>query len=188
MIGWRLALYNFGMFRNGADDPANQPFFDSNAINLRAAETSDGFVARSGYDGEPGPPSWGLQVYPRCYVERGDGWSPSTLSLWDDLESPMAFSYAGIHAKAMRELDQTFVPEGWPFYVLWWVEPGLTPLWMEGAARLEHLYDHKATAQAFDFKTPFDARGLPARIDREAVRRKMAMNKARQERLLAEAT
>src|SRR5262245_42473400 len=75
---------------------------DRNDRNFRAAESSDGFIARSGYDGEPGPESCGKQVFPRFYVERGDGWSPSTLSLWRDLELPMAFTYAGIHAEAMR--------------------------------------------------------------------------------------
>ena len=68
-----------------------------------------------------GPQSWGEQVYPRFYVERGDGWSPSTLSLWRDLTALMAFSYSGIHAEAMRHGREWFVKPTWPGYVLWWV-------------------------------------------------------------------
>ena len=87
-----VALYTFGVFRAPANDPANQGFHSRNDRNLQAVEAAEGFVARSGYDGDPGPESWGVQVFPRFYVERGDGWSPATLSLWRDLESPMAFA------------------------------------------------------------------------------------------------
>ena len=102
MTGSRLALYTFGMFKGRASDPANQGFHDRNDAAFAAAEAADGFIARSGYEDEPGPASWGVQVYPRFYVERGDGWSPSTVSLWTDLESALAFSYSGLHAEARK--------------------------------------------------------------------------------------
>jgi hypothetical protein len=77
----RSALYTFGVFAAPAQVPANDGFHARNDINLRNVDVSDGFIARSGYDGDPGPASWGTQVHPRFCVERGDGWSPSTLSL-----------------------------------------------------------------------------------------------------------
>ncbi|BDA84772.1 hypothetical protein Sa4125_23140 [Aureimonas sp. SA4125] len=80
-MAYRLALYNFGMFRRPSDDPVNRGFHDRNDPNLRAVEASDGFISRSGYPDEPGPPSWGVQVFPRFFVDNGDGWAPSTLSL-----------------------------------------------------------------------------------------------------------
>jgi Domain of unknown function (DUF3291) len=118
MVTKRLALYNFGMFLLPAAHPSNQGFHDRNDLNFAVAEQSDGFIARSGYAGEPGPESWGNQVYPRFYVERGDEWSPSTLSLWRDLSSPMAYSYTGIHAEAMRQARDWFVKPEWPGYLL----------------------------------------------------------------------
>jgi len=78
----RLALFTFGIFREPAEHPVNDGFHTRNDSILAAVEHSDGFVARSGYDGEPGPASWCVQVYPDFYIERGDGWSPETLSLW----------------------------------------------------------------------------------------------------------
>src|SRR5688572_79781 len=119
MTARRIALYTFGVFRRPADDPANRGFHDRNDVNFEAVEASAGFIARSGYEDEPGPASWGEHVYPRFYVERGDGHSPSTLSLWTDLESPMAFSYAGIHAEALKHGRDWFVRPEWPPYVLW---------------------------------------------------------------------
>src|SRR3954464_12728557 len=146
----RLAIYNFGMFKVAGSDPANQGFHDRGDPNLAAAEQSDGFIARSGYEDDPGPESWGQQIYPRFYVERGDGWSPSTLSLWRDIASLMAFSYSGVHAEAMRHAREWFVKPAWPGYVLWWVDAGHTPEWAEGVERMEFLHDNGGSPFAFD--------------------------------------
>ena len=176
----RLAVYTFEVFRQPAESPVNQGFYDRNERNFRAAELSLGFVARSGYADEPGPDSWGVQVYPRFYVERGDGWSPSTLSLWSDLAEAMAYSYGPIHAEAMRHARDWFVPATWPPYVLWWTEPGAPPEWSEAVRRHAFLHDRGPTAEAFDFKTPFDAQGQPTSIDRAALKRLIQMNAERQ--------
>lgn len=175
----RLALYTFGVFRAPADSSVNQGFHDRNDINFRIAETSEGFIARSGYEDEPGPDSWGKQVFPRFYVERGDGWSPSTLSLWKDLASPMAFSYAGIHAEALKHGKEWFLRPTWPPYVLWWVGDDHTPTWAEAVARHELLHTLGAGPSAFDFKHPFDSEGMPTTVDRDAMRRYAKMNEER---------
>jgi hypothetical protein len=105
----RLAVYNFGMFRERAASPSNQGFRDREPANLEAVERASGFIGRAGYEGEPDRESWGVQVYPRFYVERGDGRAPSTLSLWIDIESLMAFTYSGVHAEALRHASDWFV-------------------------------------------------------------------------------
>jgi len=179
MGGHRLALYTFGIFQGSADDPANQGFHDRNDAAFAAAEAAEGFIARSGYAGEPGPASWGEQVYPRFYVERGDEWSPSTISLWRDLESAMAFSYSGLHAESLKLGRNWMVKPQWPPYALWWVDAAHTPDWPEAVARHEHLADHGSTPRAFDFKTPFDGHGLAAVIDRARIRQLAALNAAR---------
>lgn len=180
----RLALYTFGIFRAPASDAVNQGFHDRNDHNFLVAETSEGFIARSGYDEEPGPESWGVQVFPRFYSERGDGWSPSTLSLWKDLASPMAFSYAGIHRDAMRHGREWFLKPAWPPYVLWWVERDYTPTWTEAVVRHEFLHDHKASAFAFDFKTCFDEDGRSTTVDSQVVKQNMRLNEERQQQMI----
>lgn len=164
-----LAVYNFGMFRSRAENPANQGFRDLEQPNFAAADHAPGFIARSGYGEEEGPPSWGEQVYPRFYVDRGDGWSPSTLSLWKDLESLMAFTYFGMHAEALRRAGEWFVEQRWPLYVLWWVPPAHLPGWKEAVDRFEHLHDHGPKPTAFNFDDAFDAQGLPTIVDRKSV-------------------
>ena len=166
-----LAVYNFNNFRVRADEPVNQGFHDRNDLNFRAAETSEGFVARSGYEGEERPESWGPQVFPRFHIDNGDGWAPATLSLWRDLTSLYAFTYSAIHIEAMRNARQWFDPHTWPPYVLWWVSEGHVPTWQDGCERLEYLHDHGSSAFAFDFKAPFDPHGHRTAFDRAAVLR-----------------
>ncbi|MBL4646422.1 MAG: hypothetical protein COA52_05450 [Hyphomicrobiales bacterium] len=156
----RLALYNFGVFRQRAENPINDAWRDFHDPIMALIEKAPGFIARSGYDGDPGPHSWGTQVYPRFYEERGDGWSPATLSLWQDLEFLFQFTYFGLHQKAFVGGKKWFERGGWPPYVLWWVEDDHTPDWAEGVLHFEHLHDHGPTAKAFNFKKPFDAAGL----------------------------
>ena len=172
----RLAVYNFGVFRHPSAHASNDGFHARNDLNFATAEASAGFIARSGYEDEPGPESWGPQVYPRFYEEHGDGWSPATLSLWRDLPSLMAFSHAGIHAEAMRHARDWFVEPEWPSHALWWVRDDHRPDWAEGVARLEHLHDRGPTPYAFSFKTAFDPDGAPKRADHDAVRRLIAEN------------
>lgn len=182
----RVALYTFGIFRAPATDPSNQGFHDRNDVNFLAAESSEGFIARSGYADEPGPESWGKQVYPRFYEEKGDGWSPSSLSLWRDLISPMAFSYSGIHSEALKHGRSWFLKPEWPPYVLWWEEETHTPTWAEAIQRHEYLHDHGPTAWAFDFKQPYDVTGQRTVLNREDLKQYVESNQARQA-LLSEA-
>jgi hypothetical protein len=177
MIRSRIALYTFGIFIKPSADPANAGFHARNDANLAAAEAAAGFIARSGYDGDPGPASWGAHGYPRFYTQHGDAHSPSTLSLWTDLEAPFAFTYHGLHAEALSHGRDWFLrpnppPQkpAWPPYALWWVTPDHVPDWQEAVTRLEHLHDHGPSSRAFSWQTPFDAAGRAATVDRERVR------------------
>ncbi|PWV98033.1 uncharacterized protein DUF3291 [Hoeflea marina] len=60
-----LAMYNFGLHVAAYDQPEVLGFRLREPLNFAAAERAAGFVGRSGYDGEAGPASWGVQVFPR---------------------------------------------------------------------------------------------------------------------------
>lgn len=94
-----LALYTFGMFARRADHPANDGVHALNDPVFARVDRAEGLIARSGYASDPGPESWGPEVYPRFHEERGDGWAPATLSLWTELEAPWAFTYSGLAAR-----------------------------------------------------------------------------------------
>lgn len=165
-----LALYTFGVFTKPADHQVNDGFYALNDPILALVDKAPGLIARSGYDGDPGPASWGREVYPTFYEERGDGWSPATLSLWTDLESAMAFSYFGLHAEALTRGRKWFLKPQWPPYAAWWCADNHVPQWHEAVEKHALLHERGTSADVFDFKKPFDAFGRETRIDRQKVR------------------
>ncbi|MFK8034563.1 MAG: DUF3291 domain-containing protein [Hyphomicrobiales bacterium] len=156
-----LAIYNFGIFAKPSEHSANDDWHAREGPIFDKLTKAPGFIDRSGYDGEPGPNSWGTQVLPRFYEERGDGWAPATLSMWESLEALFNFTYTGLHKEAFARGKQWMVRGDWPPYVLWWVHHNHQPNWAEGVERFEHLHDHGPTAHAFNFKRAFRVDGEP---------------------------
>ncbi len=165
-----LALYTYGAFIGRSADPHNDGFHQRNDPVLACVDVAPGLIARSGYDSDPGPPCWGKQVYPRYWKDNGDGFSPSTLSLWCNMESAIAFAYYGLHADALKHGREWFQKPQWPPYVAWWIAAGNRPDWTEGVARIEHLQDNGPTPFAFSFTQAFDAEGEPVSVDHERVK------------------
>lgn len=182
--GHHLAMYNFGLHVAAYDAPEVRGFLLREPLNFAAAEQALGFAGRSGYPGEPGPASWGPQVFPRFIEGSGFETAPSSLSLWVDIESLMAFSYNGVHAEALKNARNWNRKNPWPPLVLWWVEKGTRPDWAEAAARLEWLNDHGSSEQAFSFKQPYGPDGLPVEIDRRRVKQIAEANAPDQQPLL----
>ncbi|TWC85485.1 uncharacterized protein DUF3291 [Rhizobium sp. SJZ105] len=182
----RIAVYNFGIQIASYDDPLVAGFARREPLNFLAAERAEGFVARSGYEGESDPASWGEQVFPRFLKESGAASGVSSFSLWCDIESLMAYSYSGVHAEALKHGRNWNVPQQWPSLVLWWVEAAHQPQWSEAVARFEHLHDHGPSPRAFNFKRPFGPDGTPLAIDRAKVREIGERNAAGQRDLLVQ--
>jgi hypothetical protein len=183
-VGFHLAMYNFGQHVASYDAPEVQGFLRREPLNFAAAEKASGFVGRSGYLGEPGPESWGVQVFPRFIKGSGFDSGPSSLSLWQDTESLMAFSYAGVHAEALKNARNWNTRNDWPPLVLWWVEAGRRPDWDRAAARLEWLHGHGPGPQAFTFKQPYGPDGAAQEIDRMRVKALMEANAPGQSEML----
>lgn len=173
-----LALYTFGIFAKPADDPANDGFHALNDPILKLVDDAAGMIARSGYASHAGPQSWGPEVYPRFYTERGDGWSPATLSLWTDMEALFAFTYFGLHADALMLARDWFEKPSWPPLVIWWHMGQGYPTWAEGVRRHEYLHDCGPTPTAFTFKKPFDENGTPVKLDKARIQKLGTANKS----------
>lgn len=179
-------MYNFGQHVAAEDAPEVQGFMLREPLNFAAAERAAGFVGRSGYRGVPGKRSWGPQVFPRFIKGSGFDSGPSSLSLWADIESLMAFTYAGVHAEALKNARNWNTKNDWPPLVLWWVEAGRRPDWAQGASKLERLHDHGPGPDAFSFKQAFTPDGEPAEVDRLRVKRLVEANAPGQQALLVQ--
>ncbi|MGZ9718435.1 DUF3291 domain-containing protein [Rhizobium miluonense] len=183
--GKHLVMYNFGLHVAAYESPAVEGFRLREAANFEAADRAHGFISRSGYAGEPGMACWGEQVFPRFIEGSGFAIAPSSLSLWADIESLMAFSYSGVHADALKHARHWNLRQSWPPLVLWWTDVDVVPQWRDGAKRLEYLHDHGPSAAAFTFKQPYGPDGNSADIDRGRVKEVAAINAESQADLLA---
>lgn len=181
--GHHLAIYNFGIHTASYMTSPVQGFALREPMNFEAATRAAGFVGRSGYAGEPGPESWGEQVFPR-FLQAGQIGAVSSLSLWHDIESLMAFTYAGVHADALKHARQWNERQAWPPLVLFWVSAGKRPEWKDGVERLEMLADQGSGPRCFTFKEAYDPHGNPAVVDRALVKQLATANAAAQADLL----
>jgi len=178
MPSFVLAVYTFNQFIAPYQSDAIKGFRDAEPHAFHALEQAKGFIARSGYDGDEGPASWGDQVFPKCWENaNGDGWAPSTLSLWQTPEALMAATYHGRHGDAYRQghiwhLRRPGIPE----YVLWWVEAGHQPDWREAVERFEDLMDNGPSPRAFSFKQLFAPDGQVIKPDTAGMKGLAALN------------
>ncbi|XYK82396.1 MAG: DUF3291 domain-containing protein [Labrenzia sp.] len=167
MQSHHLAVYTFNQFIAPYQSDAIKGFRDAEPGAFAEMERASGFIARSGYEGEEGPLSWGPQVFPKCWENsNGDGWAPSTLSLWETIEALMAATYHGHHGDAYRQGSKWHLARpGVPEYVLWWIPAGRQPDWTEAVSRFEDLMDNGPNVRAFSFKKAFSPDGQTVKPD-----------------------
>ncbi len=180
-----LAIYNFGIHVEAYATAPVQGFALREPFNFEAATRALGFVGRSGYDGEPGPESWGEHVVPTALGNLSGRSTVSSLSLWEDIESLSAFSYAGVHADALKHARQWNIKQDWPPLVLFWVPVGDKPTWSQAVERFERLMGEGSGPGHFTFKTAFAADGGPYQLDRARVKQMSEANRIAQHDLLA---
>lgn len=96
----------------------------------------------------------------------------------------MAFTYAGVHADALKHARHWNERQGWPPLVLFWVLADKRPEWKDGVERLEMLADQGSGPRCFTFKEAYDPYGNPAVVDRALVKQLATANAAAQADLL----
>ena len=175
----RLAFMTFGVLYEPRSHERSSGFINRIPATYDQAERSEGFIGRSDLDAATGKHTWGELVCPSFLSPEFDPHIARTLSLWSDLESVMAFSYSMRHGEALRMRNDWFRKPDFPGHVAWWVADDHIPTFIESTARLEQLHEAGPSAQAFNFKNPFDANGNPTRVDQALVQAKMARNAAR---------
>jgi hypothetical protein len=174
----RLAFMTIGILYEPFGQPRSQGFVDRIPGVFDAADKSSGFVARSKRDMETYQRSWGELEIPVSYEHIGDVLRlPSTMSIWEDLESVAAFAYHGAQGEAMSKRRDWFQANDIPEYAAWWISDDVDRLDpTDIKARFEHLCEHGPSPVAFNFKQPFDADGNPYKMNQALVKEKIAAN------------
>ncbi len=174
----KLAFVTLGLLNEPMGHPATQGFMDRIGAAYGAADTSNGFVTRSERDLDTLSHKWGDVIAPKCYAPQNDPlMMPSTLSIWEDLESVAAYAYHGAHGEALSKRKDWFAKVGLPIYAAWWVDESTETLNRQDAAnRIDYLHANGPSPFAFTFSQPFDVDGNPCTLDNAKVRAKAAAN------------
>ena len=97
------------------------------------------------------------------------------MSVWRDLESLRAFTYASDHLIPFRARRKWFEAPTFVHMALWWVPAGTIPTLEEGKARLDAIAALGPTPHAFTFKQAFAPDGTPLeRAERPALERPLS--------------
>jgi hypothetical protein len=146
MSGFHLAQLNVAALKAPIDSPELKDFVDNLDRVNAFAEAAPGFVWRLKGDGNDATSLRPL----------GDNVLVN-MSVWQDVKALRDFVYQSAHSEIMRRRREWFTRMGKAYLALWWVPAGHEPTVAEAVARLEHLRQHGATAEAFTFGEAFSA-------------------------------
>lgn len=167
----RLAFMTISEMHGPWGDPVVRGLQERFPVAFAAAEASEGFLGRSRWIEGDLSAHWGPSGKPTRFVDAdAQNRVAATLSLWRDLESVFAYTYAGVHGEALGHRREWFDSGHGPSYVAFWVDDDQRPSWREASLRYEALERDGATPYAFDFKRSFDPSGAAVKVDRDAVR------------------
>jgi hypothetical protein len=154
----QLALFNVARGREALEHPVMDDFRNAlDRVNAKA-EASPGFVWRwieseaVGGDGDGDGLNRGKADYAR------DETDPNlllNLSVWESVETALAYVYAGMHGGFLKARERWFVEMEGPHVVAWWIPRGHVPTISEAFARLDMLAKRGATAEAFTLREAF---------------------------------
>jgi hypothetical protein len=146
-----LAEANVARMRHPLDDPRMAGFRDALAGVNAAADRSPGFVWR--LQTEAGDAT-GIRAFDDPLVILN-------VSVWQSATDLIAYTYAGVHSRAVRRRGEWVLPLDPPVLALWWTAPHLRPTPAESVERLDLLRRVGPTPDAFTFRRAFDADGSP---------------------------
>ena len=78
------------------------------------------------------------------------------MSVWENVEQLKNYVYKSLHVEVMRSRKEWFHLMKEAYYVLWWIPAGHMPTVEEAKIKLKLLQEKGPTAEAFDFKRPFE--------------------------------
>lgn len=116
---------------------------------------------------------WGKWSVPEIYQEDAKtSYIIQTISIWQDLESMVAFSYHGIHAQGLKRKHEWVQKLSRPNHVIWWINDNHQPTWTEGTTHYDRIVKHGTSAQAFNIKDLYDSQGEPVKLNQTLLKEK----------------
>lgn len=144
---FHLAQTNIATGRAPLEDPGMQGFVDRLESLNALADASPGFVWRLQTDDGD---ATAIQVFDNPLIL-------FNLSIWTSVESLEAYVYKSNHVEAVKKRAEWFEKPARAPFALWWIPVGHVPDELEAKERLELLWQHGPTPEAFTFRHRFAA-------------------------------
>jgi len=148
-MNWNLAQLNIAKMIYDPEGPEMQDFNDALDPVNALGEASRGFVWRLKSDEE---------TQQEDLVFNDPSWLVN-LTVWEDLDSLMAFVRSELHLSIMKRRREWFTSLNEATMVLWWIPAGHIPTVAEAQERLEALRNNGPSSYAFGFSESFPAPG-----------------------------
>lgn len=144
---FHLAQVNIATAKYGYEDPKFAGFVDNLDRIYELSENTPGFVWRY------------VSVDEDAEAKRvfGDDALIFNMSLWESLPDMRNFVYESDHLEILRQRADWFIPQDRPSMALWWQPVGEIPTVTEARHRLNYLGQSGPTADAFTFRSTFEA-------------------------------
>lgn len=166
----KLAFVNIAILLQPFGDPQVRGFEERISSVFEVAEGSQGFVVLHG-DAPDVPNMFRAPEFA--------GRVAQNLSVWQNLESLMAYAYGGLHGEAFAKRKDWIAHGAWPGTAAWWVGKDQPVTWEEAHRRYELLHHRGSSPEAFNFKQAFAPDGVPYTIDRAMVKKIALENQTR---------
>lgn len=144
-MSYQLAQINIARMLAPLDDPIMAEFVarlpDINAL----AEGAPGFVWRLT---TPAGDATAIRAFDDDYII-------VNMSVWESIETLHQYTYYSQHVEVYRKRQDWFSKLGAHAFALWWIPAGHIPTPEEGRDKLNHMWLHGPTPQAFTFKQRF---------------------------------
>lgn len=163
----RLALTTIGILHEPYGAERTQGFIDRFDLVFGSVDRAPGFLGRVPGDGLPDRDPWSAPE--RFSGPEYQGRVPTTLSLWEDLESAIAFTYRNHHGAAMRDRGRWLMKIDVASHAAWWQDGDALPTWSEANARLERMWNGEGP-HAFLLQRPYAPDGTSYQVDRDRIR------------------
>jgi hypothetical protein len=171
-----LVLHTFGILNNPGDHPSTLEFQQATPAVLSSIPGTSGLLKDAVNTFMPDGTSltenrsFGVPVTPTFFETNSDRFGLTTLSVWDDIESAVGFSFHREHGEAMKKRKDWFQQEHtWPSSVMWWASDIDTVDWASADEKLVELNDHGPSPNAFTFQSLYSADGTQTKLDHERV-------------------
>lgn len=170
----RIAMLTTGPLLENLDAEKFAEFEELSGKIFEQFGIDEGAISHTGgISEEASSDLWGKWAVPEIYQKAAEtSYVIQTISIWQDLESMVAFSYHGIHAQGLKRKYEWVQKLSRPNHVIWWIDDEHQATWSEGVERYNRIIKNDPAPDAFNTRSLYDTQGEPVKLNQGIIKEK----------------